>query len=90
MSTTTTAPCCWGVDDVRNPNLPPGSSSSTKPDYPNLNSEPSCIRVGILATFGESANYGRRKQRFCWWLRSPTWRVFTKSGQDPRCGFSLA
>ena len=19
----TTAPCCWGVDDVRNPNLPP-------------------------------------------------------------------
>ncbi len=21
--TVTTAPCCWGVDDVRNPNLPP-------------------------------------------------------------------
>ena len=20
--TITTAPCCWGVDDVRNPNLP--------------------------------------------------------------------
>lgn len=21
--TITTAPCCWGVDDVKNPNLPP-------------------------------------------------------------------
>jgi sugar phosphate isomerase/epimerase len=85
--TITTAPCCWGVDDVKNPNLPPWQrvlDEAAAAGYGGLELGPygyvPLDRAVMSAALGQRVASGAARRN------SPLARSNDARATPPRCG----